>query len=147
MTLGAFLSTSQLKFVEQNFGDVVEVKTYKASEHVQLDIEGGRLDVQFDNVVFARDRADASKGTLVTSGPLLVAVFRQPMCALECARESSSFKPFSTRALGQMAKDGTLAARRADLQSSIRSASLSPTPAYARGCIFSPLRLAPFSQT
>ena len=47
MTLGASLSTSQLKFVEQNFGDVVEVKTYKSSEQVQLDIEGGRLDGQF----------------------------------------------------------------------------------------------------
>ncbi|NLS06199.1 hypothetical protein HGP14_22930 [Rhizobium sp. P32RR-XVIII] len=34
MTLGASLSTSQLKFVEQNFGDVVEIKTYKSSEQV-----------------------------------------------------------------------------------------------------------------
>ncbi|MBD9389295.1 transporter substrate-binding domain-containing protein [Agrobacterium sp. AGB01] len=109
MTLGASLSTSQLKFVEQNFGDVVEIKTYKSSEQVQLDIEGGRLDGQFDNVVFARDRADASKGTLATSGPLLVGGIQATNVCIGLRKEEPELKAILDKALGEMAKDGTLA--------------------------------------
>ncbi len=108
MTLGASLSTSQLKFVEQNFGDVVEIKTYKSSEQVQLDIEGGRLDGQFDNVVFARDRADASKGTLVTSGPLLVGGIQATNVCLGIRKGEPELQAMLNKALGEMAKDGTL---------------------------------------
>ena len=108
MTLGASLSTSQLKFVEQNFGDVVEVKTYKSSEQVQLDIEGGRLDGQFDNVVFARDRAEASKGTLTTSGPLLVGGIQATNVCLGIRKEEPELQTILNKALAEMATDGTL---------------------------------------
>ena len=109
MTLGASLSTSQLKFVEQNFGDVVDVKTYKSSEQVQLDIEGGRLDGQFDNVVFARDRAEASKGTLTTSGPLLVGGIQATNVCLGIRKNEPELQAILNKALGEMAADGTLA--------------------------------------
>ena len=109
MTLGASLSTSQLKFVEQNFGDVVQIKTYKSSEQVQLDIEGGRLDGQFDNVVFARDRADASKGALVTSGPLLVGGIQATNVCLGIRKQEPELQAILNKALGEMAADGTLA--------------------------------------
>ncbi|MFC7066974.1 transporter substrate-binding domain-containing protein [Brucella rhizosphaerae] len=39
MTLGASLSTSQLQFVEQNFGDAAQVRSYKGSEQVKLDLQ------------------------------------------------------------------------------------------------------------
>lgn len=109
MTLGASLSTSQLKFVEQNFGDVVEIKTYKSSEQVQLDIEGGRLDGQFDNVVFARDRAETSKGALTTSGPLLVGGVQATNVCLGLRKGEPELQTILNKALGEMAADGTLA--------------------------------------
>jgi len=107
-TLGASLSTSQLKFVEQNFGDVVQVKTYKSSEQVQLDIEGGRLDGQYDNVVFARDRADSSKGALVTSGPLLVGGIQATNVCLGIRKGEPELQGILNKALAEMAADGTL---------------------------------------
>jgi octopine/nopaline transport system substrate-binding protein len=109
MTLGASLSTSQLKFVEQNFGDVVEVKTYKSSEQVQLDIEGGRLDGQFDNVVFARDRAQASNGTLATSGPLLVGGIQATNVCLGIRKGEPELQATLNKVLAEMSADGTLA--------------------------------------
>ena len=109
MTLGASLSTSQLKFVEQNFADVVEVKTYKSSEQAQLDIEGGRLDGQFDNVVFARDRAEASNGTLTTSGPLLVGGIQATNVCLGIRKGEPELQAILNKALAEMAADGTLA--------------------------------------
>lgn len=108
MTLGASLSTSQFKFVEQNFGDVVEIKTYKSSEQVQLDIEGGRLDGQFDNVVFARDRASASNGTLTTSGPLLVGGIQATNVCLGIRKAEPELQAILNKALSDMTADGTL---------------------------------------
>lgn len=109
MTLGASLSTSQLKFVEQNFGDVVEVKTYKSSEQAQLDIESGRLDGQFDNVVFARDRAEASNGTLTTSGPLLIGGVQATNVCIGIRKGEPELQAIFNKALAEMAADGTLA--------------------------------------
>lgn len=108
-TLGASLSTSQLAFVQQNFGDVVDVKTYKSSEQVQLDIEGGRLDGQFDNVVFARDRASKSNGALTTSGPLLVGGIMATNVCLGIRKNEPELQAVLNKALAEMAADGTLA--------------------------------------
>lgn len=109
MTLGASLSTSQLQFVQENFGDVVKVQTYKSSEQVQLDLESGRLDGQFDNVVFARDRAAKSQGTLKTTGPLLVGGIMATNVCLGIRKEEPELKAILNKALAEMRKDGTLA--------------------------------------
>jgi len=108
VTLGASLSTSQLKFVEQNFGDVAQIKSYKSSEQVQLDLEAGRLDGQFDNVVFAKDRADTSNGALTISGPLLVGGIQATSVCLGIRKEEPELKGILNKALGEMAADGTL---------------------------------------
>jgi ABC-type amino acid transport substrate-binding protein len=108
-TMGASLSTSQLTFVQQNFGDVVEVKTYKSSEQVQLDLESGRLDGQFDNIVFARDRAAKSNGALVTSGPLLVGGIMATNVCLGIRKNEPELQAILNKALAEMTADGTLA--------------------------------------
>lgn len=109
MTLGASLSTSQLQFVEENFGDVVEVRTYKSSEQVQLDLEGGRLDGQFDNVVFAHDRAARSQGALKTTGPLLVGGIMATNVCLGIRKDEPELKAILDKAIAEMREDGTLA--------------------------------------
>jgi ABC-type amino acid transport substrate-binding protein len=109
MTLGASLSTSQLQFVQENFGDVVKVQTYKSSEQVQLDLESGRLDGQFDNVVFARDRAAKSQGALKTTGPLLVGGIMATNVCLGIRKEEPELKAILNKALAEMRADGTLA--------------------------------------
>lgn len=108
-TLGASLSTSQLQFVEQNFADAVEVRTYKSSEQVQLDLEGGRLDGQFDNVVFARDRAASSLGTLKTTGPLLVGGIMATNVCLGIRKEEPELQAILNKAITELRDDGTLA--------------------------------------
>ncbi|MGV0817226.1 transporter substrate-binding domain-containing protein [Martelella sp. AMO21009] len=122
MTLGASVSTSQLNFVEQNFGDVANIKTYKSSEQVQLDIESGRLDGQFDNVVFARDRAEASNGILTVSGPLLVGGVQATNVCLGIRKDEPDLKAKLNKALAEMTADGTLA----ELSEKWFNADLSP---------------------
>ncbi|MCI1001550.1 MULTISPECIES: transporter substrate-binding domain-containing protein [Ochrobactrum] len=108
-TIGASLSTSQLQFVEQNFGDAVQVRTYKGSEQVKLDLESGRVDGQYDNVVFARDRAEKSNGRLKITGPLLVGGIQATNVCIGLRKEEPELKAKLDNALGEMRTDGTLA--------------------------------------
>ncbi|MBA8820186.1 ABC transporter substrate-binding protein [Ochrobactrum sp. P6BS-III] len=108
-TIGASLSTSQLQFVEQNFGDAVQVRTYKGSEQVKLDLESGRVDGQYDNVVFARDRAEKSNGRLKITGPLLVGGIQATSVCIGLRKEEPELKAKLDKALGEMRADGTLA--------------------------------------
>lgn len=51
-TVGTPLSTSQQQFMEQTFKDEVEVRTYKSSEQIDLDLNAGRVDAEFNNIVY-----------------------------------------------------------------------------------------------
>ena len=62
----------------------------------------------FDNVVFARDRAEASKGTLTTSGPLLVGGIQATNVCLGIRKEEPELQTILNKALAEMATDGTL---------------------------------------
>ncbi|MBO1041588.1 transporter substrate-binding domain-containing protein [Brucella pituitosa] len=108
LTLGASLSTSQLQFVEQNFGDAAQIRSYKGSEQVKLDLQSGRLDGQYDNVVFARDRAEKSNGALKITGPLLVGGIQATNVCIGLRKDEPELKAKLNKALGEMQADGTL---------------------------------------
>lgn len=107
-TIGASLSTSQLQFVEENFGDAVQVRTYKGSEQVKLDLQSGRVDGQYDNVVFARDRAEKSNGALKITGPLLVGGIQATNVCIGLRKDEPELKAKLDKAIGEMRADGTL---------------------------------------
>lgn len=106
--IGAAVSTSQLDFVEQNFGDVAETKPYQGSENAKLDLENGRLDAQYDNIVFVRDRSEVSKGALKMSGPLLVGGIQATNTCLGIRKDEPELKAMLNKALEEMKADGTL---------------------------------------
>ncbi|WP_265975287.1 transporter substrate-binding domain-containing protein [Brucella intermedia] len=107
-TIGASLSTSQLQFVEQNFADVAQIRTYKASEQVKLDLQSGRVDAQYDNVVVARDRAEKSNGSLRTAGPLLIGGVQATSVCLGLRKDEPELKAKLNKAIAETLADGTL---------------------------------------
>ncbi|MDH6231993.1 octopine/nopaline transport system substrate-binding protein [Mesorhizobium soli] len=107
-TLGASLSTSQLQFVEENFKDVATVRSYKGSEQSQLDLKGGRLDGQFDNVVFVVDRAKKSGGALKVSGPLLTGGIMATNVCMGIRKNEPELQAILNKAIDSMRDDGTL---------------------------------------
>jgi len=109
-TLGASLSTSQLQFVEENFGGSAQVRTYKGSEQAKLDLQSGRVDAQYDNVVFARDRAEKSNGLLKITGPLLVGGIQATNVCIGLRKNEPELKAKLDKAIGEMQADGTLSA-------------------------------------
>ncbi|MBZ9702025.1 MULTISPECIES: transporter substrate-binding domain-containing protein [unclassified Mesorhizobium] len=62
-----------------------------------------------DNVVFARDRAAKSNGTLITSGPRLVGAIMASNVCLGIRKQEPELQAILNKALGEMAADGTLA--------------------------------------
>ncbi len=109
-TIGASLSTSQLQFVEENFGGSAQVRTYKGSEQAKLDLQSGRVDAQYDNVVFARDRAEKSNGLLKITGPLLVGGIQATNVCIGLRKNEPELKAKLDKAIGEMQADGTLSA-------------------------------------
>ena len=109
-TIGASLSTSQLQCVEENFGDSAQVRTYKGSEQAKLDLQSGRVDGQYDNVVFARDRAEKSNGVLKIAGPLLVGGIQATNVCIGLRKNEPELKAKLDKAIGEMQADGTLSA-------------------------------------
>lgn len=108
MTLGASLSTSQLQFVEESFKDEATVRSYKGSEQSQLDLKGGRLDGQFDNVVFVVDRAKKSNGALKVAGPLLTGGIMATNVCIGIRKNEPELQAILNKAIDSMRDDGTL---------------------------------------
>lgn len=106
--IGAALSTSQLKFAENEFGDESEVRTYKSAEQSLLDLTNGRIDAQFDNLIFATDRSKASDGRLQPSGPYLLGGIMATSTTFGIRKDEPELKAILNDALASMQEDGTL---------------------------------------
>jgi len=106
--IGASLSTSQLQFIQDNFGSEATIRTYKSSEQAELDLKGDRLDAQFDNVVFVMDRAKKSNGALKASGPLLTGGIMATHVCLGIRKKEPELKAILDKAIDSMRDDGTL---------------------------------------
>lgn len=107
-TLGAALSTSQLKFAEDEFGADSTVRTYKSAEQSLLDLTNGRIDAQFDNLIFATDRSKASDGRLQPSGPHFLGGIMATSTTFGIRKDEPELKEILNAALASMQEDGTL---------------------------------------
>lgn len=107
-TVGVALSTSQQQFMEENFKNDANIKTYKSSEQGQLDLDTGRIDAQFDNVVFIASMVEKSNGKLVASGPLLTGGIMATNVCIGIRKNEPELKEMLSKAIRSAAADGTL---------------------------------------
>ncbi|WP_414475726.1 transporter substrate-binding domain-containing protein [Microvirga sp. M2] len=107
-TVGVALSTSQQQFMEENFKNDADVKAYKSSEQAQLDLNAGRIDAQFDNIVFVTSMVEKSNGTLVASGPLLTGGIMATNVCIGIRKNEPELKEILDKAIQSAAADGTL---------------------------------------
>lgn len=107
-SVGVALSTSQQQYMEENFKNDADLRTYKSSEQGQLDLDAGRIDAQFDNVVFVSSMAEKSKGNLVASGPLLTGGIMATNVCIGIRKNEPELKEMLSKAIRSAAADGTL---------------------------------------
>ncbi|MGO4570883.1 transporter substrate-binding domain-containing protein [Microvirga sp. 2TAF3] len=107
-SVGVALSTSQQQFMEENFKNDADLRTYKSSEQGQLDLDTGRIDAQFDNVVFVASMVEKSKGNLVASGPFLTGGIMATNVCIGIRKNEPELKEILSKAIQSAAADGTL---------------------------------------
>lgn len=66
MVVGVQTSTTHVKFMEQYLKGVVQVREYKTSEDMMLDLGAGRIDAAFDGVAFLSGALATPQGKSLT---------------------------------------------------------------------------------
>jgi lysine-arginine-ornithine-binding protein len=108
-TVGAPLSTSQQQFIEETFKGDVDVRTYKSSESVDLDLVAGRIDAEFNNIVYLTSAVGKpGNEDLVVVGPLLTGGVMATNVCLGMRKGDSELQAILDKAIKEATADGTL---------------------------------------
>jgi octopine/nopaline transport system substrate-binding protein len=107
--VGAPLSTSQQQFMEQTFGDVIQVRTYKSSEQTDLDLASGRIDAEFNNIVYLNSVVSKpGNEDLTIVGPLFTGGVMATDVCFGVRKGDSDLQAILSKAINEAVADGTL---------------------------------------
>lgn len=107
--VGAPLSTSQELFITETFKGDVEVKTYKSSETTDLDLAAGRIDAEFNNIVYLQGAVGKSGNEdFAIVGPLLTGGVMATNVCIGIRKGESDLQAILSKAINEAAADGTL---------------------------------------
>ena len=107
--IGVPLSTSQQQFIEDNFKRDVEVRSYKSSEAANLDLMAGRIDAQFDNIVYLSAAAALpANADMAIAGPKLVGGQMATDVCIGIRKNEPDLQALLDKAIGSMINDGTV---------------------------------------
>jgi lysine-arginine-ornithine-binding protein len=107
--VGAPLSTSQEQFITQTFKDDVEVKSYKSSELTDLDLANGRIDAEFNNIVYLNSAVGKSGNEdFAIVGPLFTGGIMATDVCLGVRKGETDLQGILSTAIKQATADGTL---------------------------------------
>jgi octopine/nopaline transport system substrate-binding protein len=107
--VGAPLSTSQEQFITQTFKDDVEVKTYKSSELTDLDLSAGRIDAEFNNIVYLQSAVTKSGNEdFAIVGPLFTGGIMATDVSFGIRKGETDLQGILNKAIKEATADGTL---------------------------------------
>lgn len=107
--IGVVNSTSHEALIRQNFGDNVEVRTYKTSQERDLDITAGRIDIGFDSAIYASTLHDKPGNEAIRiAGPLIKGAPLATDVAMGMRKDESELKALFDKAIREATADGTI---------------------------------------
>jgi octopine/nopaline transport system substrate-binding protein len=68
-TIGIHAATIYSKFIYDNFGSIATIREYKNNPERDLDLQSGRIDVIFDDVIYLASVGESSNGEIAITGP------------------------------------------------------------------------------
>ncbi len=108
-TVGVPVSTSQQQFIEGTFKGDVSLRTYKSSIDATLDLSAGRIDAQFDNIVYLRSTlAKEGAAKFAIAGPMLTGGVMATDVCFGIRKNEPELQAMLDKAIRSMAQDGTL---------------------------------------
>lgn len=108
-TVGAPLSTSQELFITQTFKEDVDVKTYKSSEMTDLDLAAGRIDAEFNNIVYLQSAVGKpGNEDFAVVGPFFTGGVMATNVCFGIRKGETDLQAILSKAINEAAADGTL---------------------------------------
>lgn len=109
MIVGVQASTTHAQFMEQYLKGIVQVREYKTSEDMMLDLEAGRIDAAFDGVAFISGVLAAPEGHgLVLIGPRLDGGLFGEGSAITVRKTDTDLRDKISSAIEAARDDGTI---------------------------------------
>ncbi len=112
-TVGVLAATTHASFLEDNFGDDMELRSYRVSTEVYNDLNADRIDVAFAEETAINLYLKEYPNAFFTFGPAITGkddkVFGDGM-AIGVSKENTALTQKFNAALESMRKDGTLSA-------------------------------------
>ena len=107
--VGAQVSTTQSKFLDMFFKDVVEVREYKTAEQVDMDLAAGRIDAAVVSLTYLKPLIASEKGKgLVLVGPMLRGNPFPIGNGVALRKDDTDLKEKLNAAIAAAIKDGTI---------------------------------------
>jgi octopine/nopaline transport system substrate-binding protein len=108
-TIGGQAGTSQLAFVQDTFGNIATVRTYKTVDEEALDLNAGRIDAVYTNaVVAAAFLKQKGNENLVTWGPKMSGGIQATQVCYGIRKEDTDLKAVMDAQIRGMIADGTI---------------------------------------
>ena len=108
-TIGIASGTVYTPFIDEQFKDVATIREYSSSAEAILDLQAGRIDVDFDDVTFLNSLMDKPENkTLVYTGPQIAGPIWGEGEALGFRQKDADLKAKFDAALKEALADGTV---------------------------------------
>jgi octopine/nopaline transport system substrate-binding protein len=108
-TIGIASGTVYTPFIDEQFKDVATIREYSSSAEAILDLQAGRIDVDFDDVTFLNSLMDKPENkTLAYTGPQIAGPIWGEGEALGFRQKDADLKAKFDAALKEALADGTV---------------------------------------
>lgn len=109
MIVGVQTSTTHAQFLDQYFAGVVQVREYKTSQDMMLDLSSGRIDAAFDGIAFIGGALDTPEGRALTFiGPRFNGGLFGEGSAISVRKTDTDLRDKLSAAIAAARDDGTL---------------------------------------
>ncbi|MDF2782437.1 MAG: amino acid transporter substrate-binding protein [Geminicoccaceae bacterium] len=108
-SVGVQVATIHANFLENELGDVVEVRTYDTQENLDLDLQAGRIDASLADLSYWKPLLETEKGqdfTLIGPG-LSKGPFGEGV-GVGVRKENEDLRAMFDKAIAEVREDGTL---------------------------------------
>jgi octopine/nopaline transport system substrate-binding protein len=109
MIVGVQTATTHAQFLDQYFKGVVQVREYKTSQDMMLDLSSGRIDAAFDGIAFIGGALDTPEGRALTFiGPRFNGGLFGEGSAITVRKGDTDLRDKLSTAIAAARDDGTL---------------------------------------
>lgn len=107
-TIGIQAATVYAPFIYDNFGKVADIREYKAGSERDIDLQSGRVDVVFDDMIYLTNALDTKNGDVKLTGPQIGGTIWGDGIAMAVRKSDHDLRDRFSDAIKSALADGTV---------------------------------------